>query len=274
MRPEAQPTLFVRAGALGDFVLSLPVLRALASIGPVHVVTTPRYAPLLPRGATLVSGDWLWQGGPPPAAYRLAVAFSPTAADALRAAGVPNVLAVAPCPPPGVHAVDHFASVLEGAAIDGLGAVDCTPRVDVPPFVGAERPIVLAPGSGGATKRWPIERWRAVADLLDVPPVWVRGPVEAGEDWPIHAVSPDLEGLVALAASCRAWLGPDAGPSHLAAAVGAPVGVVFGVTDATSWAPVGARVFPWETEPTALASWASFFETRTQPVAHRPTWVR
>lgn len=274
MRPEAQLTLFVRAGALGDFVLSLPVLRALTTIGPVHVVTTPRYAPLLPRGATLVSGDWLWRGDPPPAVYRLAVTFSPTAADALRAAGVPNVLTVAPCPPPGVHAVDHFASVLENAELDHLWAVDRTPRVDVPPFAGADRPVVLAPGSGGAAKRWPIERWRAVAALLGAPPVWVRGPVEADEDWPIHAVCPDLEGLLALAASCSAWLGPDSGPSHLAAAVGAPVGVVFGVTDARCWAPVGARVFSWDTEPAALASWATFCETRTQPVAHPPAWVR
>jgi heptosyltransferase-3 len=253
-----QPILFVRAGALGDFVLSLPVLQALTTMGPVHVVTTPRYAPLLPDGATLVAGDWIWRGGPPPVAYGLAVTFSPTAADALISSGLPDVRSVAPRPPPGIHAVDHFASVLLGIA-----AVDRTPRVRAPARdIGDDRPIVLAPGSGGAEKRWSIARWRQVADAIAaVRPgarvVWVRGPVEAEEDWPVDAVCPDLEGLIALAASCRVWLGPDAGPSHLAAAVGAPVGVVFGVTDPACWAPVGARVWPWDIDPVTIASWAT-----------------
>ncbi|MES2640975.1 MAG: glycosyltransferase family 9 protein [Myxococcota bacterium] len=253
-----QPTLFVRAGALGDFVLSLPVLQALTTMGPVHVVTTPRYAPLLPAGATLVAGDWIWRGDPPPVPYGLAVTFSPTAADALVSSGLTNVRSVASRPPPGVHAVDHFASVLLGVA-----TVDRTPRVRAPDRnTGHDRPIVLAPGSGGAEKRWSIARWRAVADAIEAARpgarvVWVRGPVEFEEDWPVDAVCPDLAGLVALAASCRVWLGPDAGPSHLAAAVGAPVGVVFGVTDPACWAPVGARVWPWDIDPVTIASWAT-----------------
>ena len=244
--------LFARAGALGDFVLSLPVLRALTTLGPVHVVTDPRYAPLLPPGATLVPGDWIWRGAAPPHAYTVAVAFSPTTAEALRAVGLP-VRAVAPRPPPGVHAVDHYAGVLVGLDV----VLDRRPRVPVPvaapPLV---RPVVLAPGSGGKEKRWPLERWRRVADALGVPVVWVSGPVEAEEDWPVDAVCPDLPGLVALAAGCAAWLGPDSGPSHLAAAAGARVGVVFGVTDPACWAPVGSVVWPWDTAPDALAAWA------------------
>jgi len=249
--------LFARAGALGDFVLSLPVLRALTTLGPVHVVTDPRYAPLLPPGATLVPGDWIWRGAAPPHAYTLAVAFSPTTAEALRAAGLP-VRTVAPRPPPGVHAVDHYAGVLDGPPLDGL-PYDRRPRV-LGPFAPAPlgaRAVVLAPGSGGREKRWPLERWRRVADALAAPVVWVRGPVEADEEWPVGAMCPDLPGLVALAAGCAAWLGPDAGPSHLAAAAGARVGVVFGVTDPACWAPVGSVVWPWDTAPEALAAWAS-----------------
>lgn len=261
MPRPVDPALFVRAGALGDFVLSLPVLAALTTLGPVHVVTAPRYAPLLPPGATPIPGEWMWRGGPPPARYRLAVAFSPTTTEALRAAGIAEVRAVAPRPPPGIHAVDHYASVLAG-----LVDVDRRPRVEAPAGVPVarndDRPIVLAPGSGGAEKRWPIARWRRVADAIGsarpgARVVWVRGPDEADEDWPVDAACPDLVELVALASSCRAWLGPDAGPSHLAAAVGARVGVVFGVTDPACWAPVGARVWPWDIEPVALAAWAT-----------------
>ncbi|MDP2312617.1 MAG: glycosyltransferase family 9 protein [Pseudomonadota bacterium] len=249
------PILFVRAGALGDFVLTLPVLRALTMVGPVHVVTSQRYSVLFPPGATLVSGEWLWRGAAPPVAYPVAVAFSAVTAEALRAAGVREVLSVAPRPPPGVHAVDHYAGVL-----DGLVAVDRAPRVAAAPDPTVHgAPVVLAPGSGGAEKRWPFERWRQVAGLLEaagVPVVWVRGPDEAGEDWPVDARCPDLPGLAALAASCRAWIGPDAGPSHLAAAVGARVGVVFGVTDPACWAPVGAQVWPWDVDAVTIAAWA------------------
>jgi ADP-heptose:LPS heptosyltransferase len=118
--------------------------------------------------------------------------------------------------------------------------------------------VVLAPGSGGVHKRWPLDRWRAVAGALGragVPVRWVRGPDEVEEGgWPSDAVAPDLPGLCALAAAAGAWAGPDAGPSHVAAAVGAPAFIVFGPTDPAEWAPPAATVLPWDVEPLALAT--------------------
>jgi len=255
----AEPVLVVRRAALGDFVLTLPVIRALTTIAPVFVVTHARYAPLLPPGATLHDDTWLWRGVPPPLPFARAFAFGDVAAEALRAVNL-AVHAVAPRPAPGVHAVDHYAGVLTGVPLPE-GAFVRAPRVDWAPAPGPAA-VILAPGSGGATKRWPLDRWRRVADALGdrgVAARFVRGPDEADEPgWPPDAVCPDLPGLLGLAAGCRAWLGPDSGPSHLAAAVGAPgrVGVVFGPTDPATWAPVGARVWPWDTSPADLAAWA------------------
>lgn len=239
--------LFARAGALGDFVLTLPVLRALLDAGPVDVACPARYAPLLPDGARRVDDAWIWAGGPAP--YGRAVCFSPAMADALRAAGVTEVRHVAPRPPEGVHATAHFAGVLDRP-------IDLRPRVDAAPDPRVkDRPVIIAPGSGGREKRWPVERWARVAEALDGVPVrWVAGPDE--EDvgrWPVAPDVPDLRGLCALAAACGAWLGPDSGPSHLAAAVGAPVAVIFGPTDPRTWAPVGARVLPWDSLPGNVA---------------------
>jgi ADP-heptose:LPS heptosyltransferase len=247
------PVLFARAGALGDFVLTLPVLRALTTRGPVHVVTDARYAPLLPPGAVRVDAPWLFAGRPAPVGYAFGVAFSPTMAGCMRASGLPAVHDVAPRPPPGVHATAHYASVLAGV----LGPFDLVPHVAIAPDPTiTDAPVVIAPGSGGAEKRWPMARWRAVAAALaDLPVRWVRGPVEADEAWPVDAIAPDLPTLAALAAAAGVWLGPDAGPSHLAAAVGAPVGVVFGVTDPACWAPPGARVWAWDVAADVIAEW-------------------
>ncbi len=253
MSPETAPgpSLVIRRGALGDFILTLPVIRALTTLGPVYVGTRPRYAPLLPEGAIYQGGDWPFEGGPPPVPFLRAFAFSPLTFRALCETDIPVVRGADPRPAPGPHAVDHFGSVLLGLG-PAEAAFDRRPRVAVAPDPTARGHVVIAPGSGGREKRWPLDRWRAVADALaaiGVPVLWVRGPDEHDEPgWP-DALCPDLPALAALAAGCAAWLGPDAGPSHLAAAVRedpASVGVVFGPTDPTSWAPVGATVLPWD----------------------------
>lgn len=256
------PVLFARTGALGDFVLTLPALHALAARGPVHVLAPARYAPMLPAGARRVDDAWVWRGGPRPAPYARAYAFAPAMAEALREAGVPSVRQVAPRPPEGVHATAHFAGVLEvelREGRDGGPPVDLRPRLSAAPDPRVEdRPVVIAPGSGGREKRWPLDRWREVAAALgDVPVRWVAGPVEAEEEgWPPETERPDLPGLLALAAAAGAWIGPDSGPSHVADAVGADVVAVFGPTDPRAWAPVGATVVGWRTSPAEVAALA------------------
>jgi ADP-heptose:LPS heptosyltransferase len=94
------------------------------------------------------------------------------------------------------------------------------------------------------------------ARLPDV--VWIRGPAESEEaDWTVPTLDHlDLTALCALAARCRAWLGPDSGPSHLAAAAGARVGVVFtDATDPVQWAPLGATLFRGDAAAEAVAEW-------------------
>lgn len=239
-------TLFARVGALGDFVLTLPVLHALLEEGPVHVVCPARYAVLLPPGAARVDDAWIWRGGPSP--YRRAVCFSPAMAAALATAGVPEVRHVAAHPPEGMQATRHYAGVLDRPCeLDPVVVAEADPAI-------ADRPVVIAPGSGGRAKRWPMARWLEVAAALgDVPVRWVAGPDEAEERWTVPVEVPDLRGLCRLAASAGAWLGPDSGPTHLAAAVGAPTVAIFGPTDPRTWAPPRARVLAWAADPREVA---------------------
>jgi heptosyltransferase-2 len=105
-------------------------------------------------------------------------------------------------------------------------------------------PIALCPGASHFTKRWPLEKWRELGKrLLDAgePVLWVFGgseDSEAGEY--LSRLHPERVlnfcGKLSLALSgagislCRLAITHDAGPAHMAAAVGTPVVDIFGST--------------------------------------------
>jgi len=250
--------LVVRAGALGDFILTLPLLCALrATARHLSLVTRGRYRPLLPvpvDSFTDIDGPgalWLFGGAAPPGPLpERAVVAVPGAGDALRARGV-AVTELAPRPPPGVHAVDHLLSAVAGPP-PGCRAPWLPP---VPPAAAARGRVVLAPGAGAANKRWP--GWADLAAHLHargVDTLVVPGQDEAPPELPGPGVpAPSLEGLRALAAGCAAWVGNDTGTTHLAAAQGARVFAAFGPTAADNWAPRPGEVFPFAADPRAVA---------------------
>lgn len=245
------PLLFVRGGALGDFVLTLPLLAALLASGrEVHVATARRHLPLVrTTGATgrwwdLDGPDSLWMfGGTDPVGYAAAWAFGSARAEL----PVRPTFVTPAHPPSGVAAFAHFAPDLT----EGLPPVDPAWRLRVAPL-RADRPVVLAPGASDAARSWPLPRWLALADALRAagwPVVLVGGPAEPWADY-----RPELDELMALAASAGAWIGPDSGPTHLAARCGAPTAAIFGPTS-TQWAPFGARVFGWDTVVADVVGW-------------------
>jgi len=104
---------------------------------------------------------------------------------------------------------------------------------------------LLNPGGGWAAKRWPPERYGAVADFLWERYGWVSlvpfGPSEEGlaqavacaSRWKKAVPFPcTLKQLAALADRARLFLGGDTGPLHLAAARGTPIVALYGPTSA------------------------------------------
>ncbi|TAM56920.1 MAG: lipopolysaccharide heptosyltransferase family protein [Acidobacteria bacterium] len=114
--------------------------------------------------------------------------------------------------------------------------------------------VALLPATRGVdAKRYPIDRFVAVAQALDaegVALVVVVGPGEEHVAAPLVAnararVAPTawaLDEIAALLAACDAAVGNDSGLTHLAAAVGCPTVALFGPTAPARTAPVGGAL--------------------------------
>lgn len=117
-------------------------------------------------------------------------------------------------------------------------------------FVGADaRPIAIHPGSGSATKNWPIEKWKAlVAALGDREPLVIGGEADERQLAALRganarrALNLPLPQLAALIERCALFVGHDSGVSHIAAAVGTRCVLLFGPTHPDVWAPANTSV--------------------------------
>ena len=116
--------------------------------------------------------------------------------------------------------------------------------------------VVMHPGAGSPQKRWPIANFPALANQLErrwgLPTVFVIGSAEQ-EQFSLSDItmldnafpvltSPPLHILSALLADAKAYVGNDSGPSHLAAALGVPTAVIFGLGETAHFAPLGRAV--------------------------------
>jgi heptosyltransferase-1 len=117
------------------------------------------------------------------------------------------------------------------------------------------RPYALV-NAGGTwiTKRWPVERFAAVARGLAKGPrlavlaLWTPGwereaaervVKEAGSPLVFMAPATNVRQLAALTRGARLYVGNDSGPLHLAAALGVGCVAVFGASDARRNGPYG-----------------------------------
>jgi ADP-heptose:LPS heptosyltransferase len=233
--------LVVRACALGDFVLNLPALRAIARANPgarftlvgypeilslaeffidveaIHSIESPPWAALFIRpGPSLdFAAAWVWMN-------------DSTFADNLHRSGIAEVFHFSAFPEKG-HAAEHLLSTA------GL------PPPELPDLWQPEsNRIIVHPGSGSRSKCWP---W--FEELLEEIPdaVVLSGPCEAQfktshrrlQGLPLRDVAVEIR-------ACRCFIGNDSGITHLAAYWGCPTSALFGPTDPRIWGPLGRRV--------------------------------
>lgn len=259
-------------GALGDFVLTLPMMRRLPGMTTlVSAWERARLAHKLLHDITPMDIQ-MWEfirlhakGGPTSVSPAIDELFGRAhhilsfvsngqddwAANVARLAPQAKRIYIDPRPPDGFtgHVGDwHLMQAQDqGLELDGPVEVDrggC-----------ATGPIVVHPGSGGIDKCWPIERYEKLIAALTgrgrrVLPL--LGEAEA-ERWPRDQldhwtrqmgaqVFGTLHELHDALTGASAYLGNDSGPTHLAAQMGLPTIALFGPTDPKRWAPIGPAV--------------------------------
>ena len=281
MSAERPRILVIRGGAIGDFILTLPVLAALRERFPQTQLTVLGY----PHIAQLALAGGLADEVRPIEARELAAFFNPHAdpppdlaaffagcavilsylydPDGLFAQNVRRCTRATfitgphrPAETGPRHATEILLEPLERLAIFDA---DPVPRLSVvaeaPPAPGRAR-LVVHPGSGSERKNWPEARWAELLARLAARPdlelLLVGGEAE-GERlsrlarlWPaerLHlAQSLPLATLARRLAAGGVFAGHDSGITHLAAALGLPGVVLWGDTNPTVWRPRSERL--------------------------------
>ncbi|WP_280310425.1 glycosyltransferase family 9 protein [Nocardia abscessus] len=263
-------TLALRAHGLRELLTAIPALRALHDAQPRHrlVLAAPGWLrPVIELAncvddlhATPMAGALRWNAPPPTFAVDLHSAAAESTA-ALLAIGPERTIAYrhkdfpqlpGPLWEPGLHETVRWCRLLEWAGIAADPArLDITPP---PESTGERRCIVVYPG-GAPARRWPAERFAAVAaGLRDWGcPVRVVGSAadrplardvaeQAGlPESSVLAGELTLRQLAVTVADASLVLSGDTGVGHLATAFGTPSVLIFGPDSPAIWGPPPER---------------------------------
>ncbi|KOX06276.1 glycosyl transferase [Streptomyces sp. NRRL B-1140] len=274
--PAAQPArprlIVLRALGLGDLLAGVPALRALRRAHPGHELVLAAPAELAPVAAATGAVDRLlpasapgravpptldWTGPPPdiavdlhgngPPSHRLLLSLRPHRLLAFAHPELPGVEG----PPwyPEEHERDRWCRLLRAYGIDADPGDLSLPRPrTASPAPGA---AVLHPGAGSPARRWPVERYAAVAADLRARGLRVvvtggaaendlvaRLAKEAGlPDTDVFGGGLPFERLSALVAGAYAVISGDTGIAHLAVAHGTRSVTLFGPVAPSRWGP-------------------------------------
>ena len=265
--------LVFRSGALGDFLLTLPIIAALRkdhSPCSISLVTRSAYGDLV-LGSGLVEeirniesaewagmfaddpslplemGGWLasftkmivWMTDTDGCFCRNLRKFSPAEIDLMNP--VVN--------PVGNHATKQLAGMLPWEEEFVLH-----PHQPASPAA-----LALHCGSGSKMKNWPVAHWKSFLKVLaathpTLPLFIISGEADAAERSALLSTMESLPNPLTFAENwllgrlarqlgeCAAYVGQDTGVSHLAALCGVPSLWLFGPTDPFVWAPRRANV--------------------------------
>ena len=286
----------LRALGLGDFLTGVPALRALAAAFPEHrrVLAAPRVlaplaalsgavdevvdtAPLAPLDPVLHGADVAVNlHGRGPQSHSVLLAARPGRLIAFAHPDVP-ASARGPVWRAGEHEVDRWCRLLSESGIPADRRDVLLPPPPAPPPVDVAGATVIHPGAASGARRWPAERWAAVAahESAAGRPVFVTGgPAEVAlarevagpAGLPGEAVlagRTDLLGLAAVVAGAGRVLCGDTGVAHQATAVATPSVVLFGPVAPSEWGP------PPDC-PQHVALWSGDRDQRGDPHAERP----
>jgi heptosyltransferase III len=255
--------LIVRPGALGDTILTIPLLDTLCHHLPNAHITflgNRRYRALIPPAIEFHAFDapeWLWvfardeadlgaNARPFDRAYVILTKEDEVVRN-LRRAGTKDVLHATARPPQGEHVVAHLHESF------GFAVPKRRPALENMAPQEKKDTIWVHPGSGGSSKCIPLclmvsLAWKLRARtgytvtvtmaeedaFLTTDPAWES---LAGDGGTVVLANLSLRDLCREAGAARLFLGNDSGVSHLAGALGVPSTIFFVRTDPDTWAP-------------------------------------
>jgi ADP-heptose:LPS heptosyltransferase len=264
--------LVLRALGLGDFLTALPALRALADAFPDHrrllaaplaleplvrltgvadaMLDVARLEPLESPDAPDVAVNLHGRG---PQSHRVLLGTRPRRLIAFahpRASGP----GLAPRWRTDEHEVARWCRLLVAHGIPADPG-----RLELPPPAVAVSPAAVGatlihPGAASEARRWPVDRWAALARAEATAGrqvILTAGPGEidlaravarrAGLDAGVVQAGADLVQLAALVRAASRVVVGDTGVAHLATALGTPSVVLFGPTSPALWGPPPER---------------------------------
>jgi ADP-heptose:LPS heptosyltransferase len=257
--------LILHPGALGDVLQAVPALRGLRAHRRLTFAGQPRLGRLLvalgvvdeARGFDGLGLEALFTDAPvPPAVAAFLGGFTRVVSwfgsrdatyRARLAALTTDPVVAPPVPEDDTPVWRHLLATVPAPTLaESLAVAPIRPAGARP----GSAALIVHPGSGGAWKRWPAERFAeviaAVAARHALTVMVHQGPADraaveallARLDRPVERlVEPELPALAAALAGSRAYLGGDTGVSHLAAAVGAPSVILFPPAHLPRWTP-------------------------------------
>jgi len=272
--------LVARGGALGDFILTIPVLAALrrhfpdgaleilgyeriASLavaaglaGRVSALESPALAGFFARDGTWPANEAQYFGG-----FDLIISYvydpEKIFQTNVRRCSQAQFLAgpYRPDESAGLHAAKALLRPLE---VLGIHEADPCPRLVLPgnPEPPATPLLAIHPGSGSVLKNWPETKWAELLGRLAATAEWnfllIGGEAEGARCERLAATLPrhrtrlaqnlPLLELAQKMRSCFAFMGHDSGITHLAAALDLPGLVLWGPSNEAVWHPVSDRL--------------------------------
>jgi heptosyltransferase-1 len=161
----------------------------------------------------------------------------------------------------GAHVIEQDVELASAVAGDALAPA--TPWLPVDPAAeawadelfssaNAQSAVLISPGAGWGAKRWPVERYAAVAQALIARDMRVLVNTGPGEEplstsivesngGAVVSLTGSLDQLIAVTRRVALVIAGDTGPLHLACALGRPVVGIYGPTDPSRNGPFGTQ---------------------------------
>lgn len=253
----------IRPGALGDTILTIPVLESLKKTYPESSITlfgSGSYGEIIPQDFAFEAVDskrclWLFEKtvtAPPPIDLKPDMVYvilknPKQVVENLKLTGVRDIFLANPSPKRGVHLVETLCAEL------GLPCVERIPVLRRNRIKIKDNLLWVHPGSGGLKKIVPLQLFSEIARILiqerSLDVVITLGEadslIKSGTAWNswIEEMRPKILENIPLSElsltlrGAGTYLGNDSGISHLAAGLGVNSVVFFTATDPTQWAP-------------------------------------